>query len=196
MKVNLSNVWSDQTEEIIEQVNIAIKNMDGFLNKGIINSVFEDMGKVCYFWTGKTYVGEKKDKEIEKVFQDFFKTFMEILLKAKSGELNCPDECKNILADLLYQGKIYRKLGSSNPTRKNEKIIPEYNDIYVSWSKNKENTYLDSKLYGTKTLITANIKNNYYGIDLEKFGCSAGEEREVVFPTIKECVTKIEYIDE
>ena len=44
------------------------------------------------------------------------------------------------------------------------------------------------------TYLEAEIKSPYFGIDLEKFGSSRSFEREVVFPTLKDCVTNIKYI--
>lgn len=44
------------------------------------------------------------------------------------------------------------------------------------------------------TWIEAEIKSPYFGIDLENMGISRGKEREVVFPTLKDCITNIKYI--
>jgi len=85
-------------------------------------------------------------------------------------------------------------------------VTPEYNDIYVSWSKSERNYYIESKLYGPMTWMKAEIRNPYFGIDIQGFedwcqewlGDSSfitrGEEREVVFPTIKDCIIEIEQI--
>ena len=103
---------------------------------------------------------------------------------------------KKFANDTLYHGTIYRYLGHCLENEIYDNIVePEYNDIYVSWSKNPTNSYIESKLYGTKTLLTCKIENNYYGIDLEAFCVVRGNEAEVVFPTIKETITNIEYID-
>lgn len=79
------------------------------------------------------------------------------------------------------------------------------NDIFVSWSKNKEISYIESKLYGCMTRLYCNIPPNMVGFDLEgfqefynnkfasKIWIARGEEREVVFPTIKEMIYRIEY---
>lgn len=43
--------------------------------------------------------------------------------------------------------------------------------------------------------MTCNISGDKYGIDLTALGVSRGDEAEVVFPTLKECVIKVEYGD-
>lgn len=117
---------------------------------------------------------------------------MKMLLLCKINR----NPCENKVAEaLLYQGKIYRYLGygiSSN--RKKKAIEPNYDGIYVSWSKEPKNGYIESKLYGEMTWIEAEIKSPYFGIDLENMGISRGKEREVVFPTLKDCITNIKYI--
>lgn len=46
------------------------------------------------------------------------------------------------------------------------------------------------------TLLTCRIDEPYYGTDLEVFGAVRGNEAEVVFPTIRETITDIKYIEE
>ena len=70
----------------------------------------------------------------------------------------------------------------------------QYNNIYVLWSKQPQNHYIENKLYGTMTLLTCKVDEPYYGIDLEVFGVVRGQEAEVVFQTIKETITEIRYI--
>lgn len=96
----------------------------------------------------------------------------------------------------MYQGVLYRYLGHSEPSDSRKCVRPQYNKIYVSWSKNKGNKYLESKLYGVKTLLACNVNYPYFGIDLSAFGMSRGNEREVVFPTIEETMTSIKFIEE
>ena len=78
----------------------------------------------------------------------------------------------------------------------NKRVEPQYNNIYVSWSKQPQNHYIENKLYGTMTLLTCKVDEPYYGIDLEAFGVVRGQEAEVVFPTIKETITEVKYIRE
>ena len=66
----------------------------------------------------------------------------------------------------------------------------EYNNIWVSWSKESNNSYFEIKLHGRYLKLYAVIENEKYGIDLESLGASRSNEREVVFPTIKETINK------
>lgn len=98
---------------------------------------------------------------------------------------------------VLYRGSLYRYLGhGSAKCNTNNRIEPQFNNIYVSWSKNPKNYYIESKLYGTMTLLACKIDEPYYGIDLEAFDVIRGKEAEVVFPTIKETITEVRYIKE
>lgn len=104
---------------------------------------------------------------------------------------------KSFSDEVLYRGSLYRHLGKGSVEGNTDKRIePQYDNIYVSWSKQPKNYYIESKLYGTMTLLTCKIDEPYYGIDLEAFGVVRGEEAEGVFPTIKETITEIRYIRE
>lgn len=109
---------------------------------------------------------------------------------------------------ILYRGIVYRYLGHQLGDIPDNSIVePNYNDIYVSWSKNPKDTHIESKLRDPMTWIAAEIKEPYYGIDLVGLAEAISElvevehriaikdEREVVFPTIKECITEIKYIE-
>ncbi len=195
LSINMSQLWSNDTLQIIKAVNEATNNISVYYGSAdnsdnALKNLNEDIREVCNFWTGKTYVGDRKDDEIIHVFQNFFETLMKLLLKMKGSKKNCESKFANAI---LYQGKVYRYLGyCSSRDFKKKPIQPKYNEIYVSWSKEPKNSYLESKLYGKITWIEAEIKTPYFGIDLEKMGVSKGNEREVVFPTLKGCVTKIE----
>ena len=195
LSINMSQLWSDDIPEIVKAVNEATNNISVYYDStdnsaNALESLYEDIREVCNFWTGKTYVGDRKDDEIVQVFQNFFETFMKLLFKLKDSEKNYESEFANAL---LYQGKAYRYLGHCRPMNIKKKAIqPKYNEIYVSWSKEPTNSYIESNLYGKITWLEAEIKPPYFGIDLEKMGVSKGNEREVVFPTLKDCVTKIE----
>ena len=51
--------------------------------QGFDREIFEDM--ICHImevlsiWTGETWVGQKKDKKIESVFQNFFETLVGLI---------------------------------------------------------------------------------------------------------------------
>ena len=191
----MSQLWSDDIPEIVKAVDEATNNISVYYDStdnsaNALENIYEDIREVCNFWTGKTYVGDRKDDEIVQVFQNFFETLMKLLLKMKDSKKNCESKFAKAI---LYQGKVYRYLGyCSSRNIKKKPIQPKYNEIYVSWSKEPTNSYIESKLYGKITWLEAEIKPPYFGIDLEKMGVSKGNEREVVFPTLKGCVTKIE----
>ena len=67
---------------------------------------------------------------------------------------------------IVYNGVLYRYLGSGSSCNK-ECVAIEYNDIYVSWSKNEQNDYIESKLYGPLLWIKAQTSPFDYAIDLE-----------------------------
>lgn len=198
MSVNLRNLCADEYQKIIFEVDKVTNNINNYIKNNNRNTkeffiqVLSDVKEVCNCWTGKTYVGQSKRQDLKNAYQDFFSNLMKMLLLCKTNR----NPCENKVAEaLLYQGKIYRYLGygiSSN--RKKKAIEPDYDGVYVSWSKEPKNGYIESKLYGEMTWIEAEIKSPYFGIDLEKMGISRGKEREVVFPTLKDFVTNIKYI--
>ena len=192
----MSSLWSDDTKQIVKGVTEATDHIKSYYKatittEGMFDVLDEDIRGICDFWTGNTYVGHPKNKKVKKAFQSFFESLMELLLKMKDSKKAFE---KRVANSMLYRGTVYRYLGSTDPVEK--AIVPKYNDIYVSWSKNPENSYLESKLCGTMTWMSCNISAPYYGIDLEAIGSSRGNECEVVFPTIKKCITEIKYISE
>ena len=115
---------------------------------------------------------------------------MQLLLLMKDSTL--PFE-KRVANAMLYSGTVYRYLGKNYPS--DEVVVPYYDGVYVSWSKQDGNSYLLSKLYGPVTKRTCEIAEPMYGIDLDILECTRGNEREVVFPTYRQCVAEIQYID-
>ncbi len=147
---------------------------------------------------GWTYLhrNPKKQKQIQEAFQEFFTELMRLLIAIQDGSLKAIEKELSFADSLLYRGIIYRYLGNGNPSKQIRKPIePKYNDIYVSWSTKEELTpYMSTKLYGTKTLLIANIAKDY-GINLEYFNLVRQEnENEVVYPTNKEAIVGIKYI--
>lgn len=185
-----------QVEQIILSVNKKIIRDDEipYINFEIF---FENIRKILYFWTNYTYVGYEKDVRIQKAYQRFYKALYDfICICKKSTFKNLQDFAQNA----LYQGKLYRYIGY-NSNYHNPEIYdftkekqPIYNEIYVSWSKNERNYYIESKLCGTITVINCNVIEPYYGIDLEVFDVVKGDEAEVIFPTIKDLIIDIKYI--
>lgn len=177
--------------------------------EGYDSTLFEDMlsyvMEVLNKWTGETWVGQRKDKSTEKVFQNFFEILSNLIEYIDLFDKMMADEEKEFARMTMYNGIIYRYLGSDTVGNKNSVEI-EYNDIYVSWSKNNQNDYIESKLYGPQLWIKAHTSPFDYAIDLEgidKFyqkitgenrGVVKGNEREVVYPTRKECILEIKEI--
>ena len=189
---------ADEYQKIIFGVDKATDNIKNYIKNNNRNTkesfiqVLSNVEEVCNCWTGKTYVGQNKRQDLKNAYQDFFSNLMKMLLLCKTNK----NPCENKVAEaLLYQGKIYRYLGYGTPFGcKKKAIAPIYDGIYVSWSKEPKNSYIESKLYGEITWIEAEIKYPYFGIDLEAMESSVGNEKEVVFPTLKDCVTNIKYI--
>ena len=186
-------------KEIVSQLDEAIKDMGKVkpkLSKNDIAILFNNITQVLAKWTGDTYIGCKKDDRLKEAFQTFFDELYEFLLLYK-------DKCK-LARQLLYHGRLYRYLGHPSGSKDTDsKIEPEYNDIWVSWSKNdvRKNAYLKSKLYGTKTLLICETKDKM-GIDLTGFdkvfgkNLTRGEEAEVVYPTIEDTIVDVIYEEE
>ena len=198
MSVNFDNLLADEYWKIISEMSKATANLKNYIKNNNRNTkeffiqVLSDVKEVCNCWTGKTYVGQSKRQDLKNAYQDFFSNLMKMLLLCKTNRNPCENK---VVEALLYQGKIYRYLGYGISSNRQKKAIdPNYDGVYVSWSKESTNSYIESKLYGKITWIEAEIKPPYFGIDLEKMGISKGKEREVVFPTLKDCVTNIKYI--
>lgn len=199
-KVNFStwNLEVDKNVKEIYRVTDQIRNIGKRLK---INDVTYDAFQTLYrnicvtlnFWTGHTYVGQRKQSQVQKAFQLLFEALYAFLLI-------CRDLDNSTLQDLanesLYRGVVYRYLGHGS-VKENiySKVEPQYNDIFVSWSKQPQNHYIESKLYGTMTLLTCEVSEPHYGIDLNAFDVVRGEETEVIFPTLADAITNIEYIN-
>lgn len=199
-KVNFS-AWDNEVDQNIKEiyrVTDQIKNIGKRLKINDVTfdafqTLYENICETLNFWTGRTYVGQKKSKAVQKAFQAFFETLYAFLFI-------CRDLNNSTLQDLahesLYHGVLYRYLGHGSVEEDiDSKVEPQYNNIYVSWSKQPQNHYIESKLYGTMTLLTCEVSEPHYGIDLNAFGVVRGDEAEVVFPTIADAITNIEYID-
>ena len=184
--------FSDEIDEICKGLDIAVDEIKKCIaNERLSKRCVDYILEVCWFWTGNTYVGIKKQEEVQKGFQSFFENLMKLLLTLRDSNKTTSQDKKTI-NNLLYQGPVYRYLGHGISQDHKKPIKLEYNDLYVSWSKYPQNSYLESKLYGKKLLLHGNISGSCYGIDLEKLGVSRANEGEVVFPTIKEYIVEVE----
>ncbi|MGL5259566.1 MAG: hypothetical protein ACRC7V_05600 [Lachnospiraceae bacterium] len=109
---------------------------------------------------------------------------------------------------MVFRGTVYRYLGiaDSRNYRKKIKVEPEYNEIFVSWSKTEQNSYIESKLYGPRTWMQEKIEESDFGIDIHGFELwcekwldrvyfiTRGNEKEIVFPTYERCIVQKEYL--
>lgn len=165
-------------------------------------SFLNKIGTVLNEWTGNTYIGEPKNKEVEQAFQNFFSAIKNLIIFFDSiaPQLSRKEKC--FVTSIKYSDIIYRYLGHNTPSD-NAPIEIKYNNIFVSWSKNKASPYFESKLYGDIKRLYCKIPNNDFGIDLErlqryfnelKVPCSflKNTEQEVIYPTIKETIYFIE----
>ena len=194
LSVNLYGLCSDETDKIIKGISEATQNIVAYRkapnrNPDMLTELANDLREVCCFWTGSTYVGSPKADPIKMAFQTFFHELMQLLLFMK--DIGLPYE-ERVANAMLYRGTVYRYLGKKYPSA--EVVEPCYDGIYVSWSKQDGNSYLLSKLYGPVTKIICEITEPMYGIDLDILECTRGNEQEVVFPTIEQCVAGIQYL--
>lgn len=181
---------SNQICNIIKKVN---RFGSVWLNEVDDETFIMNIRLVINQWASHTSVGIRKNPKLQKAFQSFYEHLYKFLLLMNDIE---ESGYHDLAKASLYQGKLYRYIGSgSSLNRAVEKIEPEYNDIYVSWSKKHNNIYFEQKLYGIITRLTCNVDSPNYGIDLTPFGVACDGEDEVVFPTIKDTLEEIEYID-
>lgn len=196
ISIDMSTLWGEDTEQIVKGITEATNNIIAYHNspnssKNMLFELGKDISDICNFWTGSTYVGNPKIDIIKKSFQSFFEALMQLLLTMKDSKKAYE---ATVAHDILYRGTVYRYLGNNYPT--DVVVVPIYDNVYVSWSKEPKNDYILSKLYGTITWISCKISEPLYGIDLDVIGCSRGSEHEVVFPTIEKYITEIKYISE
>lgn len=200
-KVNFS-FWNNEIDKAMMEIYRVKKQIQSVGKKLKTNNItyddfeliFDNVSQTLNYWTGHTYIGQEKGKFIKKVFQAFFEELYNFLFICRELDNS---ELQKIADKALYRGILYRYLGHGLIEGNiSNRVEPQYNDIYVSWSKQPQNSYIESKLYGTMTLLTCRIDEPYYGIDLEVFGAVRGNEAEVVFPTIRETIKDIKYIEE
>lgn len=192
-------MWADQTDKIVECVNAGTKNIEQYCNHrkkypgnlSKLKELFNDIVDITSFWTGNTSIGHRKEKAIEVAFQNFYNNFYKLLIDFKNlAYSHMIQEEYDVALSCLYQGNIYRYIGHGDCQDSEKLLKVKYNSIWVSWSKEPNNSYLEAKLYGEYIKLYATVENEMYGIDLEPLGVSRSNEREVVFPTIKEMINK------
>ena len=198
-KIELSDWEREKNPPLINDVSNQIR---GFLKKrndittDKLATLCDNIKTVLKYWTGNTFVGDLKTKQENNAFNSFFNSLLDFILYVKDNPVFV-DEFRELMSSALYQGELYRYLGYSSDRYQLLKgdikpVKPEFNDTYVSWSKNECNSYLESKFQGPVTKLKCTVPENMYGIDLAVFNVSRGEEDEVVFPTIKDTIVNIE----
>lgn len=194
--------WDDEQDKVITEIYMVKQQIQAVTKKIQTKDIdcrefhifFNNVCTTLNYWTGHTYIGQEKSDFIKKAFQEFFETLYDFLLICQTHDYI---ELRELANKVLYRGALHRYLGHGFIDEDISKHIePQYNDIYVSWSKNNHNSYIESKLYGATTLLTCRVDEPYFGIDLEVFEANRGNEEEVVFPTIKETIIDIKYSEE
>lgn len=200
---DLKSPWGNDTDEVCNLINEATCHINQYKNNRFLKEksreyfekLLSDIKEVLVKWTGDTYVGCPKEERLQKTYQNFFEALLCLLLFLKEKDTLITRKEKEFYQSCLYNGTLYRYIGS-NYYNNEETIKPRFDGIYVSWSKNSENDYLRSKLYGPITWLKCEVKEPMYAIDLNYFGVSRGNEEEVVFPTIEKCITDSKFIYE
>lgn len=201
-------------DEKLAFINRTADGMRGYLKGRTESEYFKegfielcaDINRCLTIWTGETWIGDSKAKKVRNIFQRFFTAFHDMICRIQENAEHYSQDELLYVKRIVFHGTVYRYLGSADPYNKTV-VKPEYNNIYVSWSKEPQSSYIESKLYGTITWMSSEIQKPFFGIDLEgvekaflaltgkKCTISRGTEHEVVFPTIKECITEVKYID-
>ena len=104
------------------------------------------------YWTDNTYVGNKKTSAETAIFQEFFRSLNSLVTLLKDEKISPTKEERELVNSLVYNGKVYRYLGYSSPTKKKH-IEPIFNDVYVSWSKNKRTYVGVNRAFGSSFRI-------------------------------------------
>lgn len=161
----------------IDKIGIQIHNSARKVEKldqNTLSTLCLNIKDVIKFWTGCFQLGCRKNKKFEESYQRFFQYLYQYLLHYEP--------------QFLYQGKVYRYLGYKSEPEQKKYIDPECNNVYVSWSKEKQDSgYFNEKLKEPITRLEYEITGDEYGIDLEEMDLSKGNEKEVVFPTKTDC---------
>lgn len=160
---------------------------------GIVPQILMDnINVVISYWTGCTYVGKRKASVLEDAFQNFFNSLYQLLLMVRKSSNK---KIRASAREALYEGTLYRYIGSGDKNHGNNHIEPEYDHYWVSWSKNAKIFNTEEHLYGAMTHLTCHTENPKYGIDLVAFGQSLGAEDEVIYPMVEENIDRVEYIE-
>jgi len=73
-----------------------------------------EMNYILLNWTGHTYVGRKKDCDMEKFYQDFFVCIHKFLKYCEKNSEKLSEMEKSFAEKVMYRGIVYRYLGKSD----------------------------------------------------------------------------------
>lgn len=187
-------VFANEIDEVVKELNRVIcqtrhvqKNLPRHnLSYDDFELYMKNIQATFSWWCGNTYVGRHKDNSLSSAFQRFFEAIYDFLLFCKDSDIS---DLQALADKALYCGTLYRYLGyeyhEGFKSEHDDWVEPEYNNIYVSWSKLPVVPYIESKLESHITHLTCTATSAHYGIDLFGFGVGRPNEAEVVFPTLE-----------
>lgn len=146
---------------------------------------------VLFYRVYKKRSSNKENSDIRIKYDEFFKSFLNILLLWKANPIN---EDKYLLASkCLYQGPIFRTIGYLDNKKSNNVI---FDNSYTHWSKidTRNISSIESRIYRNKKYLSTIIDGNDYGIYIAPFIGMNKFEEEVVFPLFKSYKDKINII--
>lgn len=204
-------------QDNMEQIEYATEAIDKYIDyrakkpfqKTFLHELCHCISIGISVWCGYTYIGEQKDPNELLFYQGFFYKLSILICTIERNSIYFDKEELKFLESIKYNGIIYRYLGSSDHSN-HDRIYPMPDNQYVSWTKDKDKIYpyISQKLYGPITLISYNIGENDFGIDLVGFYdyCRSDEirilwdcrefENEVVYRTPKISDDNITYIED
>ncbi len=143
-KVNFP-FWNNEVKKAITEIyrvksqmkTVGVRLKTNDISNEDFSLFLDNVYETLKYWTGHTYIGQKKDKALQKAYQTFFEALYDFLFTCR--ELDNP-KLKSFADEVLYRGLLYRYLGNGTVEENVDKRIePQYNNIYVSWSKQPKN---------------------------------------------------------
>lgn len=140
--------WDGEVKKAITEIyrvknqmqNVGARLKTNDISNEDFSAFLDNVYETLKYWTGHTYIGQKKDKALQKAYQTFFEALYKFLFICR--ELGNP-MLKSFSDEVLYRGSLYRYLGKGSAEENTDKRIePQYDNIYVSWSKQPKTTTL------------------------------------------------------
>ena len=106
---------ADMARDIMKEYVLYVKKyMKNRFNHDFLMEDFLEiiggMDAVLLSWTGHTYVGRKKDADMERYYQDFFVAIHKFLEFCDRESKRLSDMEKDLAKKVLFQGIVYRYL--------------------------------------------------------------------------------------